>query len=93
MENIGQVMEKVEPKERLSVFRTTVNSFRVEDIMLECSTDSEKESAFMDIYVNCNPLSSWVDLAKALYQCEQMAAVEEVRSYLPPKGESCYRKS
>ena len=79
-------MEQVQPKERLSVFRTTVNSFRVEDVMLNCSIDSEKECVFVDIYVNCNPLSSWVDLSNALYQCEQMAAVEEVRMYLPPKG-------
>lgn len=79
-------MANVEPKERLSVLRATVNSFRVEDVMLKWSLDSEKESVFVDIYVNCNPLSSWVDLAKALYQCGQLAALEEVRKYLPPKG-------
>ena len=47
MENIGQIIVKIEPKQRLLVLRTTVNSFRVEDVLLEYSTDSEKEHAFV----------------------------------------------
>ena len=49
---------------------------------------SGKEGECADLYVNYNPYSSWEDLARSLYRHHQVAAVEEVRSYLPPRGKS-----
>ena len=46
-----------------------------------------KDDEHADLYVNCNPYSSWKDIARSLYHHHQVAAVEEVRSYLPPRGE------
>ncbi|MCG8625594.1 MAG: hypothetical protein MJE68_26790 [Proteobacteria bacterium] len=47
---------------------------------------SEKDPEYADLYANCNPWASWEHLAKSLYHHHQVAAVEEVRSYLPLRG-------
>ena len=75
VENVGQVMEKVEPKVKMQVWKS------LEVIQEKYSTDSEKETTYVDIYVNCHPYSSWEEVAKELYQHQQVAAVDEVRSY------------
>ena len=48
---------------------------------------SDKDLSYAELYVNCNPCSSWERFARSLYHHHQVAAVEEVRSYLPPRGE------
>ena len=48
---------------------------------------SEKDPTYADLYANCNPWASWEWLARLLYCHDQVAAVEEVRSYLPPRGQ------
>ena len=48
---------------------------------------SGKEDECADLYVNYNLYSSWERLARSLYRHHQVAAVEKVRSYLPPRGE------
>ena len=88
VENMNRVMAKVEPKERESVYGEVNYTSVFYKIQEQYSTDSEREVAYVDVYVNCHPSSSWHDLAKALYQHHHVAAVEEVRLYLPPRGES-----
>ena len=51
---------------------------------------SGKEDECADLYVNCNPSSSWELLARSLYRHHQVVVVEDVRSYLPPRGEPCF---
>ena len=48
---------------------------------------SGKEDECAHLYVNCSPYSSWKNIARSIYRHHQVAAVEEVRSYLPPRGE------
>ena len=48
---------------------------------------SDKDLTNAELYVNCNPSSSWKRFARSLYHYHQVAAVEEVKSYLPPRGE------
>ena len=57
-----------------------------EDISSKCSTKRELMHTCADIYVNCDPDSSWEWIACRLYHCEETAAVEEVQSYLNPRG-------
>ena len=57
-----------------------------ENINSKCSTERELMHTCADIYVNYHPDFSWEDLALVLYLCEETAAVEEVRSYLNPRG-------
>ena len=99
VDNVSHIMEKVEPKERLRVLEEMTGHIVLERIIIrsdilnvfqsseKCSTDLEKEAAAVDIYVNCHPSASWEHLASSLYHHHQVAAVEEVRSYLPPRGE------
>ena len=90
VDNVNRVMEKVEPKVKTQVWVGASSNKRKE------LSGNEDECA--DWYVNCNPYSSWEYIARSLYHHHQVAAVEEVRSYLPPRGEpdfihaSCYVK-
>ena len=83
VDNVSHIMEKVEPKERQRVLEEII----IHDIFEKYSTDLEKEAEAVDIYVNCCTWASWEHLAGSLYRHHQVAAVEEVRSYLPPRGE------
>ena len=90
VDNVSHIMEKVEPKERQPLLKKMLMLYSIFDEIQSSGkypTASEVEAAAVDIYVNCYPYSSWEHLAKKLYHHHQVAAVEEVRSYLPPRGE------
>ena len=91
VDNVSQVMEKVKPKERQSLLKEMVIDFIFDEIQSSgrYPTALEVEAAAVDIYVNCYPWASWEHLARSLYH-HQVAAVEEVRSYLSPKGGPCF---
>ena len=84
VDNISRIMEKVEPKVKMHVWNSVLEH---NTIKLMSEEFSFKEEECADIYVNCNLTASWDDLAQTLYEHHQMAAVKEVRSYLPPRGE------
>ena len=85
---MNRVMAKVEPEEREKVYKEVHYKPVIEKIQEQYSTGSKREVAYVDAYVNSDPSSSWQELARVLYQHHQVASVEEVRSYLPPRGES-----
>ena len=89
VDNVSRVMEKVEPKEKQPLLKKMIADIVFDEIQSsgKYPTASEVEAAAVDIYVNCFPLASWERLARSLYRRHQVAAVEEVRSYLPPRGE------
>ena len=90
MDIVSRVMEKVEPKQRLEILEHMIRYSNVTAaIKNKFSNISEREAADVDIYVNCSDFSSWKEIASSLFKYGQMAAVDEVKSYLPPKGESC----
>ena len=90
MDNFSRVMEKVEPKQRQKVLERMISDLQVTAaIKNKFSNISEREAAYVDIYVNCQHSSSWEKIAISLFQYGQVAAVDEVKSYLPPKGEPC----
>ena len=86
VDNVSRVMEKVEPKVKMQVWEDVgMEREKMEEL---CRSGKEDECA--DLYVNCSPFSSWKDIAGSLYRHYQVAAVEEVRSYLPLRGELCF---
>ena len=86
MDNVHRVLAKVEPNQREQVWESMiVDDSIIDKIRNKYSSDSERETAYIDIFVNCNPRSSWEDLAEALYKHHQEASLEEMRSYLPPQ--------
>ena len=86
VENVVRVMEKVTDDGRVNVWLPLIGEDLLTDITNKCS--NEKEILYMtsDTYVNCCVDSSWEDLACELYNELETAAVEEVRSYLNPRG-------
>ena len=58
----------------------------LEEIYQKYSNEGQRLLACADYYVNCGVHSSWEDLAHVLYLKEETNAVEEVRSYLNPRG-------
>ena len=90
VDNVSRVMEKVlEPKVKMQVWKDACGAEMEEEKMEELCM-SGKEDKCADLYVNYNPYSSWEYLARSLYRHHQVAAVEEMRSYLPPRGEPCF---
>ena len=85
VDNVSHIMEKVKEELRPQVWENL--SLAIGDIIKAVKYSSEREHEYADLYVNCSPFSSWEDLASSLYRHHQVAAVEEVRSYLPPRGE------
>ena len=87
--NICHVMEMVEPKVKMQVWEDACAPGMEADMVKEVYL-SGKEDECVDLYVRYNLSSSWELLAKSLYRHHQLAAVEEVRSYLPPRGRPCF---
>ena len=85
VDNVSCIMEKVEPKVKMDVWNDVLEHGLIEIISRKKFSFKEEECA--DIYVNCCWSTSWEHLARSLYRHHQVAAVEEVRSYLPPRGE------
>ena len=88
VDNVSHIMEKVEPKVKMQVWNDELKHGLIEAMSFKKFSFKEEDCA--DIYVNCCYSASWEGLAGSLYRHHQLAAVEEVRSYLPPRGEPCF---
>ena len=86
VDNVTGVMEKATDGSREKVWGKCLGADLFVDIKSKCSSEKELLHTCSDIYVNCHPVSSWEDLACVLYQKVETTAVEEVRSYLNPRG-------
>ena len=86
VETVLSVMEKVTDSSAEEVWRYFIDKDLLEYIKSKCSTEKELMHTCADIYVNCEPDSSWERIACRLYCREETAAVEEVQSYLNPRG-------
>ena len=100
VENVIDVMEKVTEDRRRQVWETVLKimyygyeqTTRVyayfDEIYRSHSSEREKTHACSDMYVNCHPESSWEHLTSHLYKEDEMTAVEQARTFLPPRGKS-----
>lgn len=79
-------MEMVTNDRAKNVWRFLLRSDVFMDISGKFSSARELMCTYADIYVNCDPCSCWESVAYSLYQCNEMAAIEEVRPYLSPRG-------
>ena len=86
VENVVGVMEKVTDDGRVNVRSRLISSDWFKDITSKYSNEKEILHMSSDVYVNCRHDSSWEYLARVLYYELEIAAVEEVRSYLNPRG-------
>ena len=83
--NVSHVMEKVKGELRSQIWEEL--SYTIGEVIKADKYSNEKDPTYTDLYVNCYSWSSWAHLARTLYHHHQVAAVDEVRSYLPPRGE------
>ena len=86
VDNVTGVMEKVTDACREEVWRECLGGGLFVDINSKCSSEKELLHTCSDIYVNCCHDPSWEHLAYVLYKMVETTAVEEVRSYLNPRG-------
>ena len=86
VENMVRVMEKVTDGGRVIVWSSLIGKDLLADITSKCSKDKGILHMTSDTYVSCYIDSSWEELARVLYYKLETAAVEEVRSYLNPRG-------
>ena len=54
----------------------------LEEIQRRYSTDTEKNHACADYYVNCHPGAGWGDLTMDLYFKEEFALARESKSFM-----------
>ena len=85
VDNVSRVMEKVKGELRPQIWKDL--SYTIGRVIEAEKYSNEKDPTYADLYVNCYSWSSWEDLASTLYHHHQVAAVDEMRSYLPPRGE------
>ena len=52
------------------------------EIQRRYSTDTEKNHACADYYVNCRPDASWEDLTMVLYVKNEFAAARESKTFI-----------
>ena len=86
VDGVTQVFGKIKgDKEEVmrSVFGLAIPSPLVDEIMERSySTESEKNRAFADVYVNIHPDSSWEHLTGSVYVMEEFASARESKSFM-----------
>ena len=89
MENVAGVMEKVAVERRKEVWSEwgIVPDPQLEETYKKYSTEEQRIHACADIYVNCNPDSSWTHLCHRLYEENEMTAAKKAKTFIPQTGE------
>ena len=60
---------------------------QLEEIYRKYSNEEQRIHACADIYVNCDPRSSWPDLCRELYAMKEMTAARKAKTFIPQTGE------
>ena len=91
VDNVTKVMEMVTADKINEVWeRLDVPKSLVKMITGNLSTTKEKTQACVDLYLNCSPYEpSWKDIASALYECDEMAAAREAKTFYHKSGNMC----
>ena len=98
VENVTDVMEKIAEDRRRQVWDIVLEivygykeETRVYMSSMRFTTAipvKERRHACSDMYVNCHPDSSWENLTSQLYKEDEMTAVGQAMTFLPPRGKS-----
>ena len=91
VDGITQVFNKIKrDKEMVMRSRLYLPSPLVDEIMERSySTESEKNRAFADVYVNIHPEASWKDLTYDMYWEAEFASARESKSFMST-GKYCH---
>ena len=89
VDNVTKVMKKVIADRIMEVWKWWgVPESLVKMMTGNLPTTKEKTRACVDLYLNCSPDEpSWKSITSGLYQCGEMAAAREAKSFLQQNGE------
>ena len=85
VDNVTQILNKItgDKWERMmGRLGLTIPEPLLEEIQRRYSTDTEKNHACADYYVNCHPLAEWEDLIRELYWMKEFAAARESKTFM-----------
>ena len=85
MRNVTRAMEKVTVDNRRGVWERVLGWGVVEEIYSSHSSEEETLHSCASHLV-CKADSSWIDLVKALYYHNEIAAAKEAKAFLQQKG-------
>ena len=89
VDNVTQVMDKIEGDKWEEVMSGGIPWSRLEDIKRRYSTDTEKIHAGVDYYLNYKSDASWEDLTRGLFVNKEFAAARESKSFMST-GKYCH---
>ena len=86
VDNVTQILNKI-PKDKWEEVMGTGLGLDIprplrEEIQRRYSTDTEKNHACADYYVNCHPEAEWENISLKLYQTHQFALAKESKSFV-----------
>ena len=86
VDNITQILNKI-PGHKWEEVMRGLNGLNIPEPLLKeiqrrYSTDTEKNHACADYYVNCHPQAEWEHLITILYICSAFTAAKESKSFL-----------
>ena len=87
VDNVTQILNKTPGDKWEKVMGRTIGGLGIPEPLLEeiqrrYSTDTEKNHACADYYVNCHPWTEWKDLTKGLYWKKEFAAARESKTFM-----------
>ena len=87
VDNVTKVIEMVATDRIMEVWNwLQVPKSLVKIITGNLLTTREKTQACLDLYLSCSPKPSWKNIASALYECNEMAAVREAKPFYHQNG-------
>ena len=85
VDNVTQILNKI-PGDKLEMVMDEdgldIPWPLLEEIQRRYSTDTEKNHACADYYVNCHPKAEWEHLTARLYVTKEFALVRESKSFM-----------
>ena len=86
--NVVGVLENVAVERRKKLWSSGADVPRpqVEEIYQKYSTEEQKIHAYADIYVNCCPHSSWLQLCRRLYWNNEVTAARKAKTFILQTG-------
>ena len=87
VDNVTQILNKIPGDKREEVIGAYGGGLDIpgpllEEIQRRYSTDTEKNHACADYYVNCHPETEWKDLTVDLYYRKEFALARESKSFM-----------
>jgi hypothetical protein len=85
VDNVTQILNKIPEdkwEEVMGGVGLNIPRALLEEIQRRYSTDTEKNYACADYYVNCHPDTEWKDLTAGLYHNEEFALARKTKSFM-----------